>query len=48
MAVISNICDFACLSVCLRALKAKRLKLLTPNLVYINCVAGSREALIPR
>ena len=33
--VISGICDFVCLSLCIHALKVKRLELSAPNFVHI-------------
>jgi len=48
--IINGICDFGFLhmSLCIRALKEKRLELSTPNLVDIQCMAVARRALALR
>ena len=46
--LISGICDFVCLSLCVHALREKRLELSTPNLVHVYSVAGSRHAMTLR
>jgi len=46
--MISGICDFVCLAVCVCTLKGKRLELSTANFVHIYSMAGHRHALTLR
>jgi len=45
---ISDICDFVCLSFCVRALKGKWLELSTSNLVHIYSLARPQHAMTIR
>ena len=46
--LITGICDFVSLCLCVHTLRGKRLELSAPNLVCIWCMTITQHVLIPR